>query len=99
MSYSLISKEELTLLTSTTDNRLVMQDLSIILEEKGSFTRYLRNIQSNYRAKLANMQAVWKEWEVYMWIKTIEEIISGIESLKDDINKIEEEEKKKKEKK
>lgn len=95
MKYSIITEEELKLLNINSKNKLVMQDLEGIMWEKTGIIKYLRNIQSNYRAKLSNLQAVGKEWEIYIAIKCIEEIINWIETLKDDINKIKEEEKKK----
>jgi hypothetical protein len=96
MSYKLIDEHELKLLKSKSE--LTMIDLEAIMWEKSSIIRYLRNIQNTYRVRLANLQAVGKEWEVYMAIKTIEEMIVWIEGLKDEINKIKEQEKNKEKK-
>lgn len=91
--YKLISKEEHRILKSKTD--LSMSDLEWIMWEKSSVINYLRNIQTTYRMKLANLQAVGSEWEIYIAIKTIEEIIKWIDILKEDIDKIRQEEEKK----
>lgn len=96
MTYKLIDENELKLLKSKSE--LTMIDLEAIMWEKTSIIRYLRNIQNTYRVRLANLKAVGKEWEVYMAIKTIEEMIIWIEGLKEEINKIKEEEEKNKEK-
>lgn len=93
MTYKLIDENELKLLKSKSE--LTMIDLEAIMWEKTSIIRYLRNIQNTYRVRLANLQAVGKEWEVYIAVKTIEEMIVWIEGLKDEINKIKEEEKNK----
>ena len=92
--YKVISKEEHTILKSKSD--LNMSDLEWVLWEKSSIINYLRNIQTSYRMRLANLDAVGKEWEVYIAIKTVEEIIKAIEWLKDEIEVIKKQEKEKK---
>jgi len=92
--FKVISKEEHTILKSKSD--LNMSDLEWVLWEKTSIINYLRNIQTSYRMRLANLDAVGKEWEVYIAIKTVEEIIKAIEWLKDEIEVIKKQEKEKK---
>ena len=92
--YKVISKEEHTILKSKSD--LNMSDLEWVLWEKTSIINYLRNIQTSYRMRLANLDAVGKEWEVYIAIKTVEEVIKAIEWLKDEIEVIKKQEKEKK---
>ena len=91
--FKVISKEEHTVLKSKSD--LNMSDLEWVLWEKSSIINYLRNIQTSYRMRLANLDAVGKEWEVYIAIKTVEEIIKAIEWLKDEIEVIKKQEKEK----
>jgi len=92
--FKVISKEEHTILKSKSD--LNMSDLEWVLWEKTSIINYLRNIQTSYRMRLANLDAVGKEWEVYIAIKTVEEVIKAIEWLKDEIEVIKKQEKEKK---
>lgn len=92
--YRIISDEEFTLLKSKTD--LKMSDLEWVLWERTSIVNYLNNISMSYRLKLANLQSVGKEWEIYIALKTIDEIIKWINSLKEEIENIKKQEEEKK---
>jgi len=94
MSYKIVNEQEFKLLN--TKNYLVRQDIEWIIENQDIFIKYLTNIQNTYRTTLANLQAIGKEGEVYIWIKTIEKIIEWIKLLPKEIETLEKIEKEKK---